>query len=352
MRDPYEPLGTVGGSSGASGYGFKSADIIGARVGIAKNAPERLRALGAYIVEQACGRLGNVWLSSGEFVKEVKRLAPDVSAQQVLVESVKHGHLLVEPRAGRIYLPKLHAAETELARSIAQKTTFCEPLTKRGYDDVIRFLKKNAWKINPAFAEHGLDEAQMHAIASIMTSSNGVHVLQGGPGTGKTSIIECIVWLLRNRKFEFAAPTGKAAKVLSNRIASTGSSASTICSLLRGTDEAGYEVNEKNPLDCDVLVIDETTMVGVQTAQAIFKATDPRAHIIFLGDPGRAGDCRDGGRAGQLPSISPGRFMHDLQLMPCVQSLELTKVFAARAAFLMSCRRSLVVIYGSRIERA
>jgi len=106
------------------------------------------------------------------------------------------------------------------------------------------------------------------------------------------------------------------------------------CSLLQGTDEAGYEINEEKPLECDVLVIDETTMVGVQTADAIFRACKPDAHIIFLGDPGRAEDEKYAARAGQLPSISPGRFMHDLQSMDYVQSVELTKVFRNQGGIL------------------
>lgn len=322
VADPYEPI------EGASGYGFATADLIASRLGMPQNAPQRLRALGPWIVDQACARSGHTWLASRDFVAEIRRSHPALKPQDILMESVKAARLVVEPEQGRIYLPRLWNAERRLANAIAERLAGFEPMTSRSYEEVVEHLRKNAHKINPAFAEKGLDEAQLHAVAAMVTAPTGIHVLRGGPGTGKTTIVECMTWLLKRRKeFLFAAPTGKAAKVLSNRVRSVGAHASTICSLLRGTDEAGYEHHAANPLECDVLVIDETTMVGVQTADALLQAAPKDAHIIFLGDPGRIAQAGQSARAGQLPSIAPGRFMHDLQVIDGVQSLELTRVW-------------------------
>jgi len=320
--DPYEPIERL------SDYGFAAADWVARQLGFAPDAPERLRALGFWLVEQKCVRSGHTWLTSKEFAAEVRRNSPELKPRQILVESIKAERLVVEATEGRIYLPHLWEAERRLAHSIAERLKDFAPMSARGYNDVVHYLRKNAHKINSIFADKGLDEAQLHAVASIVTAPTGIHVLRGGPGTGKTTIVECIAWLLREHKrFLFAAPTGKAAKVLSNRVHSLGAHASTICSLLRGTDEAGYEHNADNPLECDVLVIDETTMVGVQTADAVLQALPPNAHVIFLGDPGRLAQDAQAARAGQLPSIAPGRFMHDLQLIEGVQCIELSRVY-------------------------
>lgn len=322
VEDPYAPIGS------APGYGFATAEWAAKSVGLSPHAPERMRALGAWVAEQACARSGHTWLAPADFVAAVRRADPTLSPQEVLTQAAKAKRLVVLAEERRIYLPHLYRAEMSLAHAIAQRIHDFEPLTSRTHDEVVEYLRRNAHRINPIFADSGLDDAQLHAVASIMTAPTGIHVLRGGPGTGKTTIVECLAWLLRKRKnFLYAAPTGKAARVLSARVRSLGASASTICSLLRGTDEAGYEVCANNPLACDVLVIDETTMVGLQTAAAIMDALPPHAHVIFLGDPGRAASARHAARAGQLPSIAPGRFMHDLEVIPGVQALDLRRVY-------------------------
>ena len=322
VANPYEPIGV------ADGYGFLTADVVARYLGVAPDAAVRLRALGGWLLEQACQRGGHTWISAQAFAQEVRRHSPDLKPQDVLNAAVQAGTAVVEADQGRIYPVSLYRAEVRLARSLAQRIVDAKPLSSLSYEQVIDLLKRHAAKINPVFAHQGLDEAQLHAVASIVTAPTGIHVLRGGPGTGKTTIVECIVWLLKkDKRFAFAAPTGKAARVLTQRLRAQGFSASTICSLLRGTDETGYEVNARNPLDCDVLVVDETTMVGLRTADAILQAAPPHAHIIFLGDPGRLPTKTQAGRSGQLPSIAPGRFMQDLQLIEGVQSLELKRVF-------------------------
>lgn len=322
VANPYEPIGVAGG------YGFLTADAVARKLGVAPDAPVRLRALGGWLLEQSCQRAGHTWVSAQAFAQEVRRHSPDLKPQDVLNAAVQAGTVVVEAAEGRIYPASLYNAEVRLAQSLAQRIADAEPLSGLSYEQVIDRLKRHAADINPAFAEQGLDEAQLHAVASIMTAPTGIHVLRGGPGTGKTTIVECITWLLKKDKsFAFAAPTGKAARVLTQRVRAQGFAASTICSLLRGTDETGYEVNARNPLACDVLVIDETTMVGLRTADAILQAAPAHAHIIFLGDPGRLPTEDQAGRAGQLPSIAPGRFMQDLQIIEGVQSLELKRVF-------------------------
>lgn len=319
VTDPYKPIRKV------KGYGFRTAENIARALGIPKDSPLRLGPLVEYAVEEACSGAGHTFLSPVDFVSAIKRVDPSVNAQQALNHGVKVGTVMIEPGANRVYAPRLFEAESRLAKNLA-RLLHGEPLTQRSAEDVRRKLRKDAASINPAF-EAGLDESQIDAVASIMTSPSRVHVLTGGPGTGKTSIVECVVSLLKNRSMLFAAPTGKAAKVLTSRVRSSGHQAVTTCSLLKGAEDAGFEVNEGNPLDCDLLIVDESTMNGVVMADALLASLPPKAHILFLGDPGVPSAADRPARAGQLPSISPGNFMLDLQQIEGINCVNLTKTF-------------------------
>ena len=318
ITNPYKPISEV------SGYGFGMAEIVAKMVGVPRDSGMRLAALVDYAVEQACERRGHTYLSARDLKEAIERVDPTVSAQSALVHGIKEELIVLDAAKNRIYTPTLHQAEISLSQGIARLLQPSDSLTERDASSVIAKLKKDAGKINEAFAKNGLDEVQLKSVASIMTTPTRLHVLTGGPGTGKTSIVECLVYLLKRKDFVFCAPTGKAAKVLTKRVSSMGYSARTVNSLLQGGVEGGFKVNEKEPLSCDVLVVDESTMNGVEMADALIKALPSHAHIIFLGDPGlpARADCPQG-RAGQLPSISPGRFMADLLEMEGVNHVHL-----------------------------
>jgi len=320
VANPYAPIRK------AAGYGFATAELVARSLGVPRDSPLRLAALVEFAVTQECQRRGHVFLSPRDFVSAVRRVDPTAPAQASLVHGIKAGLLVIDAGANRVYAPHMYAAEERLAKSIASRIRAGTSLTQRSPESVSAKLKKSAAKINPAFAG-GLDAEQVNAVASIMTASTQLHVLTGGPGTGKTSIIECLVYLLKGRKFLFAAPTGKASKVLTSRVKSLGYESNTTCSLLRGSEESGFAINGGEPLECDVLVIDESTMNGVVMADAIFDALPADAHVIFLGDPGVPAREGRSARAGQLPSISPGRFMLDLLDLPAVNHVHLTKTW-------------------------
>ena len=327
LKNPYQPIATT------PGYGFAMAEIVAKFAGIPKDSPMRLSALSEYAVDQECQRRGHVFLSPKEFVTAITKVDPSVKAQTALNHALVNGGLMVEVEKKRLYQPNLYQAEQSLAKNLAKLLQPAAPLTQRSEKAVREKLLRDAPKINPAFKD-GLDPVQIDAVASIMVSPTRLHVLTGGPGTGKTSIVECAVSLLKNKTFLFAAPTGKAAKVLSARVQSTGNHASTLNSLLSGAVETGFMVNEEKPLTCDVLVIDESTMIGVEMADALLKALPPHAHVIFLGDPGRVAAEGQQARAGQLPSISPGRFMLDLLDLPDVNHVNLVKTQRNRGGIL------------------
>ena len=327
LKNPYQPIATT------PGYGFAMAEIVAKFAGIPKDSPMRLSALCEYAVDQECQRRGHVFLKPKEFVTAIERVDPSVKAQTALNHALVNGGLVLDVEKKRLYQPNLYQAEQSLAKNLAKLLQPAAPLTQRSEKAVREKLLRDAPKINPAFKD-GLDPVQIDAVASLLVSPTRLHVLTGGPGTGKTSIIECAVSLLKNKTFLFAAPTGKAAKVLSARVQSTGNHASTINSLLSGAVETGFMVNEEKPLSCDVLVIDESTMNGVEMADALLKALPPHAHVIFLGDPGRLASDGQQARAGQLPSISPGRFMLDLLELPDINHVNLVKTHRNRGGIL------------------
>lgn len=318
MKNPYSPIRK------SEGYGFLTAEAVAVVAGIPRTSDLRLSALVEYAVEVGCQQNGHTYLRAGQLVDAIRRIDPSAAPQAALNAAVLAGCVVVD--AKRVYSSGLHASETGLAENIAKLMLPTPALTERTADDVARKLKKDAAKINPDFKD-GFDDSQIDAVAGIMTSKRRIHVLTGGPGTGKTAIIEAMLALLPNKKFAFAAPTGQAAKVLTSRVSRHGYVATTMHSLLQGSEEGGFKVNAEDPLEVDALVLDESTMNGIGMANAALNALPPHAHLIILGDPGLPAkpNVPDSARAGQLPSISPGRFMQDLLLVPGINHFNLTK---------------------------
>lgn len=320
MRNPYSPIKEV------PGYGFGLAEQIAAVANIPKDSPFRLGALVEHATTEGCRSRGHSFLGTSEFVAAIRKVDPSAPAQKALTFAIEQKLVIIDGK--RVYPHRIHAAEKDVASAIAKLLLPAEPLTKRTPAEVRTKLAKNPESINVTFKD-GFDKDQVDAIAGLMTGRQRLHVLTGGPGTGKTAIMEVLLSLLGRKTFAFCAPTGRAAKILTGRVKPFGYAASTVNSLLRGAEDVGFEVNAAEPLCCDVLVVDENTMNGIVMAAAILAALPEHAHLIVLGDPGlpAKSDVPNSARAGQLASISPGRFMQDLLLMPNVQHAHLTKTY-------------------------
>lgn len=320
MQNPYAPI------SKTEGYGFAMAELVAKLANIPKDSALRLAALVEYAVDEGCQRKGHMFLRPSDFMESIRKIDPTAPAQLALTHALAQKLVVFEDN--RVYSPRLLAAEKSLALGLAKLLQPATPLTKRSVADVKRKLMEDAAEINPAFAD-GFDEDQLEALAQMLTSPQRLHVFTGGPGTGKTAMYEAAIYLLKNKSFESCAPTGKAAKVMSKRIARFGYTASTINSLLKGGEQEGFKVNADEPLSCDVLVVDETTMCGSVNSAALLAALPPDAHLIVMGDPGLPAKANVPGtaRAGQLPSISPGRVMQDMLLLPGVNHMHLSKTF-------------------------
>ena len=293
------------------GIGFKTADSIAQRLGIAADSPHRIRSGVKYILDSASAN-GHTYLPEDILVKECcDLLETDAESiaknlMQMHIESVvwiENG----EPR--KIYLNFFYYAESYIAKRLVEMTAH-KANTNPFIEAEIRNIELSE---NIKFAD-----GQFDAIKTAM--SEGVFVITGGPGTGKTTIINAIIDLLEQEgmKIELAAPTGKASKRMSE---ATGREARTIHRLL-GTNflnddrqRQSFAHDEEDPIDADCIIIDEVSMVDVPLMYYLIKAVAAGTKLILVGD------------ADQLPSVGAGNVLHDILgsgIVPCVK---LTEIF-------------------------
>jgi len=280
------------------GIGFLSADRIAAALGFAKTAPQRVEAGVLHLLAEAADR-GHLFLPATRLTEEARRLleipaAPVEAAvetlsaaEQVIVEPLPKN----EPAAGSaVYLKPLHAAEAGLAARL--RALLAQPVLPLQIDAeraVAWFEKKEGVTLAPA---------QREAVRRGLTSK--VLVVTGGPGTGKTTLVRGIVEILgkKERTVALAAPTGRAAKRLAE---ATGSPAATIHRLLEFDPRARRFLRDHDrPLACDLLIVDEASMLDTVLAYHLLKAIPNGGRLILVGD------------VDQLPSVGPGRVLGDL----------------------------------------
>lgn len=294
LKDPYAPVRAV------PGYGFSLADSVGKIMKIARDAPERLRALVAHALNEGCTVGGHVFLSDAQIVQSIGSVDPRVNPQRALEFALDAQTIrkCEEFSVVRYYPDALLDTERSLAARVAAMCQPSEPLSEIEPDALQQRVREAAKKVLGKRGE--IDDSQVQALVGIMTSGVRLHTLTAGPGCGKTALMEILVDVLKDQSFTFMAPTGKAAKVLSNRLQSHGLRASTIHSALMGASAAEFRVNEDDPLDSDIVVVDESSMADLGLADGVLAAAHARAHVILLGDPD------------QLPSIAPGNFLRDV----------------------------------------
>lgn len=306
--NPYAAIGRI------PDFGFLLADAIGKMVNMPYDAPQRLMALVAYAIKKGCETEGHVYLTHEQTCSYIQQVDHQVDPAVAIDYGLQSGSIVLDDGRNerRYYTPDLLAAENEVALAIADMLRPSRPLASKTADLTER-IQSAFRQGKPGASAYQLDPSQVEAIRRTLTSPVRVHLITGGPGCGKTSIVETMVRMLNGRQFHFAAPTGKAAKVLTNRIAQTGNHASTIHSLLKGGD-GGWRVNSDDPLTGDVLVVDEASMPSLDLYRAILDACNNDMHLILVGDPN------------QLQSIQPGSVLNDLLTTPGLVSSHLTTV--------------------------
>jgi exodeoxyribonuclease V alpha subunit len=289
------------------GIGFKTADAIARGLGYDLSSPFRLLAGLRHIVESA-REGGHCGIPEDEALTETAKL---LSVGQDLVQiaittATQMRVVMAEDLNGRrvLFDPALHAAESRIAMTLAYLSG-----EKPSWSDLDLQKAIAAAEAQTAIA---LDPAQRKAIAVALTSRAAV--ITGGPGVGKTTLVNALVSVMRSMDLDvlLAAPTGRAAKRLAE---STGMSAVTIHRLLEMSPESNrFQRNEENPLECDVVIVDEASMVDVPLLDALLRAMPSAAAIVLVGD------------ADQLPSIGPGQVLHDILASERVPSVRLTEI--------------------------
>jgi exodeoxyribonuclease V alpha subunit len=301
------------------GIGFKTADTIAASVGIAKDSPERIKAGLAHTLSEAADD-GHCYLPEDALVAgaakilgvpadQIAPLIPDLAAAELAIrdEVPVLGAPVSEPLQV-VYLPPFFHSERSLASALRH-------LLATGTDRLSDFQTvdwENAFTWLTARTGTELAPEQAEAVKLALTRK--VVVLTGGPGCGKSFTVRSVVELAKARKASIvlAAPTGRAAKRLAEL---TGHEATTIHRLLKLQPGGDPEFDAANPLDAQLVVIDETSMVDVILANKLVKAVAPGAHLLLVGD------------VDQLPSVGAGEVLRDLigsQVLPVVR---LTKIF-------------------------
>jgi exodeoxyribonuclease V alpha subunit len=294
------------------GIGFATADQIAQKVGIPRDSPNRAKAGIDHVLLEATSD-GHCALPLEKLkLAAVKLLeVQEGMVEQALSQMLTGGSLLVEEIDGEplIFLPLLRRAEEGIAlriKRLAGGTTAYPPID---FEKAVVWCERRTGKT--------LAPSQREALKTVL--SNRVVVVTGGPGVGKTTLVNSILMILRAKgvKCLLCAPTGRAAKQLSE---TTGLEAKTIHRLLEINPATGrFTRDESNPLACGLLVVDETSMVDVLLMHSLVRGLPNHAGLILVGD------------VDQLPSVGPGTVLRDLIESGIVSVVRLTEVFRQAA---------------------
>nr|WP_317347761.1 ATP-dependent RecD-like DNA helicase [uncultured Blautia sp.] len=298
-----------------SGVGFKIADEIAGRIGIHTDSDYRIRSGMMYTLLQATGE-GHVYLPREElFYRSSQLLGVDVSYMEKHLMDLSMERKVIQKEAGDeilVYPSRFYYLELNTARMLQELNILCPE------DEA--FVQRRIAQIEKETGT-SLDEMQKRAVTE--AASHGLFVLTGGPGTGKTTTINAIIRFFAGEGVELrlAAPTGRAAKRMTE---ATGYEAQTIHRLLelngmpeeeREGQAIHFERNAENPLDADVIIIDEMSMVDIHLMHSLLLAVTAGTRLILVGDEN------------QLPSVGPGNVLRDIIRSRQFSVVELKKIF-------------------------
>ena len=318
------------------GIGFKTADSIAEKLGIGKEAFVRLRSGIMYTLSSLADE-GHVYAYKGQLIKRATELLEAeessivMTLDQMLADKDVISELVSEEKGDAIYLPPFYYAEVGVAAKIRKLlqnpaqdrlwTSLMEARKRTGNRDLSIDVKKIEAKIGMEYDEIQADAIRQAAVSKIM-------ILTGGPGTGKTTTTKGIISAYQSfgLKILLAAPTGRAAKRMTE---TTGLEAKTIHRLLECKPPEGYQKNEENLLEGDVLIVDECSMIDLVLMNSLLKAIPAGMRVVLVGD------------IDQLPSVGAGNVLRDLIDSGVVPVIRLTRIFrqAQTSRIIMNAHR-------------
>ena len=289
------------------GIGFKTADAVGQKLGFGHDSILRARGGLQHVLSEATGE-GHTALPRAMLLAAAAELlgVDEAVVSGALEREVADGQLTIEEIGSEtmVFLPALRAAESTIAETLTRLAA--QPANYPGieFDKALGWVQEKTGKT--------LSPSQMEALRTVL----GVRlvVVTGGPGVGKTTLLDSLLKILAAKKVRFllCAPTGRAAKRMGE---STGCAAQTIHRLLEVLPSGGFKRGKKHPLDTDLVVVDEFSMVDVPLMAALCRALPPHGSLVLVGDPD------------QLPSVGPGAILSDLLASGAVPSVRLTEIF-------------------------
>ena len=316
------------------GIGFLTADRIAEKLGVPKDSPLRAEAGVLHVLNQLSDE-GHVYYpyallvkKCGEVLDVEEELMPPAlqrmaSEKKIVIEGPgsEPGQDALEGQLAPVYLAKFHVSELGIAKRLKTLAGHPKQLRLINLDQAIDWIQKD---LNITLSPQQID--------AVRTSVNSkVMVVTGGPGTGKTTIINAIIKIYgkMGQKTLLAAPTGRAAKRMTE---ATGHEAKTIHRLLEFSPGGGtFKRNETNPLEADLIIVDETSMVDTVLMHHFLKATPLKSTLILVGD------------VDQLPSVGPGCVLKDIIEAECLPTVRLNEIFR-------QSRRSMIIVNAHRIN--
>ncbi len=307
------------------GIGFRTADAIAMKLGMTREAPQRVRAGISFALQEATDE-GHCGLPVEDLIKLATTLLEVDPAiiRTALSHELSGGEVVADTIGDRpcVFLRGLYLAEHGIAARLLALAKGVPSWPRIDVDKALPSVEKKTGNT--------LAASQRAAIEMVLRSK--VAVVTGGPGVGKTTLLDAILRILaaKGTKILLAAPTGRAAKRMTEQ---TGIAAKTIHRLLE-TDptNGGFKRDAENQLDCDLLVVDETSMVDTSLMFAAMKAVPPQSGLLLVGD------------VDQLPSVGPGQVLGDIIGSGSIPVARLTEVFRQAA-------ESRIVVNAHRINR-
>jgi len=310
-----------------AGVGFKIADKIARSLGIDKESPFRIQSGINYVVNEFCA-MGNTYMPIDKLYKESRNIlgVTDEEIEKNVYDNVLQGKLKVEniEEEDCVFTMPFYYCELGITKKIIT-------LSVEKYDELEIDIED---KIKKFEEEKHIQFATSQKTAICGAMENSIEVITGGPGTGKTTIINCIIEVFEEAgmKVFMAAPTGRAAKRMTE---ATGREAKTIHRLLElgvgGDDGSQFFKSEESPLNCDVLIVDEASMIDIMLMNNLLKAITIGTRLIIVGD------------VDQLPSVGPGNVLRDIIESNCVKVVKLKEIFR-------QARESMIIVNAHKIN--